>query len=89
MFELSGKTISGLSYLNCVLKVYESDFSGYPKVEGEWRVPPSYDFFQNFPHQTNAPMGQLPLKSEAAFQIMIPKKTLKNPQERDFLTWSI
>ena len=34
-------------------------------------------------------MGQPPLKSEAAFQIMIPKKTLKNPQERDFLIWSM
>ena len=87
LFELCGKAIPSLSYLQCVLKVYESDFSGCPKIEGAWVVPLSYDFFQKPLPSSN--QCSPPLKSEAPFQILIPKKTLKNSQERDFLTWSI
>ena len=59
-------------------------------IGGAGGAPQSYHFFQNLSHHTDDPIEQPPLKSEAIFQIMIPKKKiLKNPQEHDFLIWSI
>ena len=76
LFRLCGKAISGLSYLKCVLKVYESDFSGCSKVEETWEVSPHPIIFLKLPIiKPMLPHGAPLLKSEAPFQIMIPKKT--------------
>ena len=59
-------------------------WSYVPKLRGHEGCPASYDFFWTPPpHQTNDSHGALPLKSEAPFQITIPKK----PPEKSTRTW--